>query len=244
MLEKLPEMHVVASAGADQASLAETRPDVLLIDAGLSDDDSLRHALRIPTESTPHRSTLLRLNGRRPGNSSGLILLSYCFDSGPASPRHRLAEANGDERTPVIAFVAGDLHVCTRFSAGATPMQAPRLEVAEQSDEDDQRNRNSEEEQQNRAHIATSLACGFEWVFVYVCQVALFATERRRDARRERAKQEGDEQPVERVRSRFAYGVDGLLGLRENVADSFIRVDRAEAGSRGNAPGEIGLVVR
>src|ERR1039457_3302544 len=44
--------------------------------------------------------------------------------------------------------------------------QAPRLEVAEQSNEDDQRNRNSEEEQQNRAHIATSLTCGFEWVFV------------------------------------------------------------------------------
>lgn len=71
-----------------------------------------------------------------------------------------------DERTPIIAFGAGDLPVCTLFSAGATPMQAPRLEVAEQSNEDDQRNRNPEEEQQNRAHIATSLACGFEWVFV------------------------------------------------------------------------------
>src|ERR1035438_7944798 len=123
-------------------------------------------------------------------------------------------------------------------------MQAPGLEVAEQSHEDDQRNRNSEEEQQNRAHMTTSLVCVFERVFVYVCRVALLATERRRDARRERAKQEGDEQPVERVRSRFAYGVDRLLGLRENVADSCLRVDRAEAGSRGNAPGEIGLVVR
>ena len=71
-----------------------------------------------------------------------------------------------DERTPIIAFAAGDLPVCTLFSAGATPMPAPRLEVAEQSNEDDQRNRNSEEEQQNRAHIATSLACGFERVFV------------------------------------------------------------------------------
>ena len=70
----------------------------------------------------------------------------------------------------IITFLtepaAGDLPVCTLFSAGATPMQAPRLEVAEQSNEDDQRNRNSEEEQQNRAHIATSLVCVFERVFV------------------------------------------------------------------------------
>ena len=47
MLETLPEMRVVASAGADQASLAETKPDVLLLDAGLSDDDSLRVVLAV-----------------------------------------------------------------------------------------------------------------------------------------------------------------------------------------------------
>jgi DNA-binding NarL/FixJ family response regulator len=44
MLENVPEIHVVASAGADHASLAETKPDVLLLDAGLSDDDALRVA--------------------------------------------------------------------------------------------------------------------------------------------------------------------------------------------------------
>jgi DNA-binding NarL/FixJ family response regulator len=47
MLETLPEMHVVASAGADDAALAETKPDVLLLDAGLSDDDSLRVVLAV-----------------------------------------------------------------------------------------------------------------------------------------------------------------------------------------------------
>jgi DNA-binding NarL/FixJ family response regulator len=50
MLETLPEMRVVASAGADQASLAETKPDILLLDAGLSDDDSLRVVLAIAKE--------------------------------------------------------------------------------------------------------------------------------------------------------------------------------------------------
>jgi DNA-binding NarL/FixJ family response regulator len=50
MLETLPEMHVVASAGADHASLAETKPDILLLDAGLSDDDSLRVVLAIAKE--------------------------------------------------------------------------------------------------------------------------------------------------------------------------------------------------
>jgi DNA-binding NarL/FixJ family response regulator len=50
MLETLPEMRVVASAGADQASLAETKPDILLLDAGLSDDDSLRVVLAVTKE--------------------------------------------------------------------------------------------------------------------------------------------------------------------------------------------------
>ena len=50
MLETLPEMRVVASAGADQASLAETKPDILLLDAGLSDDDSLRVVLAVAKE--------------------------------------------------------------------------------------------------------------------------------------------------------------------------------------------------
>lgn len=52
MLENVPEIHVVASAGADHASLAETKPDVLLLDAGLSDDDSLLVA-RAVTKAMP-----------------------------------------------------------------------------------------------------------------------------------------------------------------------------------------------
>ena len=44
MLNKLPDMRVVASAVADATFLAETKPHVLLLDVGLRDQDSLRVA--------------------------------------------------------------------------------------------------------------------------------------------------------------------------------------------------------
>jgi DNA-binding NarL/FixJ family response regulator len=44
MLSKLPDLRVVASAVADPAFLAKASPDVLLLDVGLRDEDSLRVA--------------------------------------------------------------------------------------------------------------------------------------------------------------------------------------------------------
>ncbi len=44
MLNRLTDIRVVSSDVADSASLAETKPDVLLLDVGLRDQDSLRTA--------------------------------------------------------------------------------------------------------------------------------------------------------------------------------------------------------
>jgi DNA-binding NarL/FixJ family response regulator len=44
MLQRLTNMHVVASDTADSATLAAAHPDVLLLDVGLRDQDSLRVA--------------------------------------------------------------------------------------------------------------------------------------------------------------------------------------------------------
>ncbi len=44
MLNRLPDIRVVSSDVADSASLAATKPDVLLLDVGLRDQDSLRVA--------------------------------------------------------------------------------------------------------------------------------------------------------------------------------------------------------
>lgn len=44
MLDQLPDMHAVAAGIADPAFLDATNPDVLLLDVGLRDEDSLRVA--------------------------------------------------------------------------------------------------------------------------------------------------------------------------------------------------------
>jgi two-component system response regulator DevR len=49
MLGKVPDLRLVASADADAAFLAETRPQVLLLDVGLRDQDSLKVAAGIKT---------------------------------------------------------------------------------------------------------------------------------------------------------------------------------------------------
>jgi DNA-binding NarL/FixJ family response regulator len=51
MLGTFPDLRVVASAVADAAFLATTNPDVLLLDAGLHDDDSLRVAAALKKET-------------------------------------------------------------------------------------------------------------------------------------------------------------------------------------------------
>jgi DNA-binding NarL/FixJ family response regulator len=50
MLNKLPDVRVVAATGADPMSLAETKPHVLLLDVGLRDQDSLRVAAGLRKE--------------------------------------------------------------------------------------------------------------------------------------------------------------------------------------------------
>ena len=51
MLHQLPDVRVVASDSADPAFLAETKPQVLLLDVGLRDQDSLRVAAALRIES-------------------------------------------------------------------------------------------------------------------------------------------------------------------------------------------------
>ena len=51
MLGRLPDLQVVASGAADAAFIDETKPDVLLLDVGLRDEDSLRVAASLAKRS-------------------------------------------------------------------------------------------------------------------------------------------------------------------------------------------------
>jgi len=51
MLSRLPDLQVVASGAADAAFIDETKPDVLLLDVGLRDEDSLRVAASLAKRS-------------------------------------------------------------------------------------------------------------------------------------------------------------------------------------------------
>lgn len=51
MLNRLPDVRVVSSDVAEAASLAETKPQVLLLDVGLRDQDSLRVAATLRQEN-------------------------------------------------------------------------------------------------------------------------------------------------------------------------------------------------
>jgi len=51
MLGRLPDLQVVASGAADAAFIDETKPDVLLLDVGLRDEDSLRVATSLAKRS-------------------------------------------------------------------------------------------------------------------------------------------------------------------------------------------------
>ena len=94
MLETLPEMRVIASAGADHASLAETKPDILLLDAGLSDDDSLRVVLAVAKEMPSVKIVVMDLIPAHEdiiefvnAGVSGFILKDTCFDEFVATIR-------------------------------------------------------------------------------------------------------------------------------------------------------------
>jgi len=51
MLSRLPDLQVVASGAVDAAFIDETKPDVLLLDVGLGDEDSLRVATSLAKRS-------------------------------------------------------------------------------------------------------------------------------------------------------------------------------------------------
>lgn len=61
MLDELPDMKVVASAGADFTFVAATRPNVLLLDVGLRDEDSLRVATMLTKEHPEARIVVMDL---------------------------------------------------------------------------------------------------------------------------------------------------------------------------------------
>src|SRR5256885_3969178 len=75
MLNRLTDIRVVSSDVADSASLAETKPDVLLLDVGLRDQDSLRVAATLrqenPDAKIDRKSTRL--------NSSHLVISYAVF---------------------------------------------------------------------------------------------------------------------------------------------------------------------
>jgi DNA-binding NarL/FixJ family response regulator len=61
MLNRLTDIRVVSSDVADSASLAETKPDVLLLDVGLRDQDSLRLAATLRQENPNARIIVMDL---------------------------------------------------------------------------------------------------------------------------------------------------------------------------------------
>jgi len=61
MLNRLTDIRVVSSDVADSASLAETKPDVLLLDVGLRDQDSLRVAATLRQENPEAKIVVMDL---------------------------------------------------------------------------------------------------------------------------------------------------------------------------------------
>lgn len=94
LLGALPDLRVVASATADTVFLAEVKPHVLLLDVGLSDQDSLRVAAAIRKEVPDARIIVMDLI---PDNEdivefvnagvSGFVLKDATFDEFVATIR-------------------------------------------------------------------------------------------------------------------------------------------------------------
>ena len=61
LLNRLTDIRVVSSDVADSASLAETKPDVLLLDVGLRDQDSLRVAATLRQENLDAKIVVMDL---------------------------------------------------------------------------------------------------------------------------------------------------------------------------------------
>ena len=61
MLEKLPDVRVIASAVADAAFLAQAKPHVLLLDVGLRENDSLSVAVAVKKETPDAKIVMMDL---------------------------------------------------------------------------------------------------------------------------------------------------------------------------------------
>jgi len=106
MLNRLPDMRVVSSEVADPAFLTETRPNVLLLDVGLRDQDSLRVAATLKEENPDARIIVMDL---LPVNEeivefvnagvSGFVLKDATFDEFVATIR---AVAAGQKVLPPL----------------------------------------------------------------------------------------------------------------------------------------------
>ena len=100
MLNRLTDIRVVSSDVADSASLAETKPDVLLLDVGLRDQDSLRVAATLRQENPDAKIIVMDLlpvneeimeyvNAGCPGSSSRMPRSTSSSGRSGRSPRAR-----------------------------------------------------------------------------------------------------------------------------------------------------------
>lgn len=104
MLARLPDLRVVAGALADQAFMTSTRPDVLLLDVGLADEDSLNVAAALSKRFPETKIVVMDLIPLSDdivqfvnAGVSGFVLKDATFDEFVATLR---AVAAGDKVLP------------------------------------------------------------------------------------------------------------------------------------------------
>ena len=100
MLDQLPDMHAVAAGIADPAFLDATKPDVLLLDVGLRDEDSLRVAADIASHAPRAKIVMMDLVPMNEdivqyvnAGVSGFVLKDATFDEFVATIRSVAAGA-------------------------------------------------------------------------------------------------------------------------------------------------------
>lgn len=104
MLDQLPDMRSVSAAAADAAFLDEMKPDVLLLDVGLGDEDSLNVAGALAQRSPPVKVIMMDLIPMHEdiaqfvtAGVSGFVLKDATFDEFIATIR---AVATGEKVLP------------------------------------------------------------------------------------------------------------------------------------------------
>ena len=100
MLDRLPDMRAVAASAADPAFLDATKPDVLLLDVGLRDEDSLHVAAAIASHAPRARIIVMDLIPMNEdivqyvnAGVSGFVLKDATFDEFVATIRSVAAGA-------------------------------------------------------------------------------------------------------------------------------------------------------